>query len=162
MRRLALAVLSLAFLAACQPGVAPLTDEDITALNDIRTAYVETTLAGGCDAHAALYAENAVLLAQNESTVEGREAIKAACEAAEVPQDFTLTALEIDGYGDLAFDRGTWTWTGAAADTVEAATLTGKYVTILRKQADGSWLVTVDMWNSDAPLPQPEPEPEES
>jgi ketosteroid isomerase-like protein len=28
----------------------------------------------------------------------------------------------------------------------------GKYVVILQKQPDGSWLVVVDIWNSDLPL----------
>jgi len=50
MRRLTLSVLSVAVLAACQPGVAPLTDEDIEVLNDMRTAHVQATLAGDCDA----------------------------------------------------------------------------------------------------------------
>jgi ketosteroid isomerase-like protein len=158
MRRLVLAVLSLAFLAACQPGVAPLTDEDIAALNALRAAGVEATLAGDCDAGIALYADNAVVLPQDEPTVEGRAAMRDGCAADEEPppQEFTLTSLEIDGYGDLAFDRGTWSWTGAAADSAEAITFTGKYVSIARKQADGSWLWTVDIWNSDAPFPQPE------
>jgi ketosteroid isomerase-like protein len=157
MRRLTLSVLSLAFLAACQPGVAPLTDEDATALENGRAAYIQATLAGDCDAQNATFAENAVVLPQDQPTVEGRAAIKAACEAEEATiQDFTLTSLEVDGYGDLAFDRGTWSETIVTEDMEEPLTLTGKYLTILRKQADGSWLVTVDIWNTDAPMPQPE------
>jgi uncharacterized protein (TIGR02246 family) len=157
MRHLALAVLSLAFLAACQAGVAPLTEEDIAALNALRTTYAEAVLAGDCDADNALFAENGVRLPQDQPTLEGRAAIKAACEAEEATfQDFTLTLLEVDGYGDLAFDRGTWSQTIVAEGMEEPLTLTGKYVAIARKQADGSWLLTVDMWNSDAPLPQPE------
>jgi len=157
MRRLTLSVLCLAFLAACQAGVAPLTEDDIGALNALRTAYIEAVLAGDCDAANALYAENAVVLPQDQPTVEGRAAIKATCEADEATfQNFTLTPLEVDGYGDLAFDRGTWSETIVTEDMEEPLMLSGKYLTILRKQADGSWLVTVDIWNSDAPLPQPE------
>jgi ketosteroid isomerase-like protein len=32
----------------------------------------------------------------------------------------------------------------------------GKYLTICRKQADGSWKVARAMFNSDLPLPAPE------
>ena len=104
-----------------------------------------------------MYAEDIVVLPPNGPTVEGRAASRAACEAGETTiQDFTLTSLDIDGYGDLAFDRGTWSQTIVAEGMEEPLTLTGKYVAIARKQADGSWLLTVDMWNSDAPLPQPE------
>ena len=36
----------------------------------------------------------------------------------------------------------------------EPMTDTGKYLVLLRKQADGSWLMTTVIWNSDAPPPQ--------
>jgi ketosteroid isomerase-like protein len=55
----------------------------------------------------------------------------------------------------LAYDRGTYSMTitppGAAA--IEDR---GKYLTIYRKQADGSWKVLRVMYNSDLPLPAPE------
>ncbi len=157
MRRLVFAVLSLAFLAACQPGVAPLTDEDITALNNLTAAYIQATLAGDCDASHAMLAEDAVLLPQDEPMIEGRAAMIAACEAEEVTvQDFTINSVQIDGYGDLAFDRGTWSETLVSEDMAEPLTISGKYVLISRKQADDSWLWTVLIWNLDAPLPQPE------
>ena len=157
MRRLVFAVLSLALLTGCQPGVAPLTDEDIAALNNLTAAFVQATLAGDCDASNAVLAENAVLLPQDEPMIEGRAAMIAACEAEEATvQDFTITSAQIDGYGDLAFDRGTWSETLVFEGMTEPLTLSGKYVLVSRKQADGSWLWTVLIWNLDAPLPQPE------
>jgi ketosteroid isomerase-like protein len=33
----------------------------------------------------------------------------------------------------------------------------GKYVTVWRKQADGSWRVVRDVFNSDLPVPGPVP-----
>jgi ketosteroid isomerase-like protein len=156
MRRLTLSVLSLTFLAACQPGAAPLSDEDVAALNDLRDTYVQAVLAGDADAAAAMYADNAIVMPADAPAIEGRAAIRAYEAEEAAPQDFTLTSVEIDGRGGLAYDRGTWSWTGVVVDTAEAVTLTGKYVSISRKQADGSWLVTVDIWNADAPIPQPE------
>lgn len=157
MRRLALAVLSLAVLAACQPEVGLLSEEDVAAIRNIATSYTQAVVAGDVDAVVAVYTENAVLLPPNTAMVQGRAAIRAASEADTlVTQELTLTSAEIDGRGDVAFDRGTWTWTGLAADTAEAVTETGNYLVIARKQADGSWLWAVDIWNSDTPLPQPE------
>lgn len=53
--------------------------------------------------------------------------------------------------GDLGYTVGTYELTvrpeGAAVVTV------GKYVTLWKKQADGSWKVAVDCFNADSPPP---------
>jgi ketosteroid isomerase-like protein len=63
-----------------------------------------------------------------------------------------MTAVEIDGHDDLAFDRGTWSWTGREAAGMELVTQTGNYLSIARRQTDGSWRYSAMMWNSDTPL----------
>ena len=158
MRRLALAVLSLAFLAACQPGVAPLTHEDIAALNALRAAYIEGAVAGDADYVAAVFSEDALWWGADAPAIEGRAAIRALHEPApgRTVQDFTITSLGLDGYGDLAFDRGTWSETYVDEGVDEPVTVVGKYVVIARKQDDGTWLWTLDIWNTDTPMPQPE------
>ena len=158
MRRLALAGVSLVILTACGPGVAPLTDEDIAALDALRSAYTEAVLAGDADAQAAQFTEDALWLGADAPAIQGRAAIRAAHEPdpSVTVQEFTITSLEIDGYGDLAFDHGTWSQTYVAEGMAEPVTVVGKYVTIVRKQDDGSWRWAVDIWNSDAPMPRPE------
>jgi len=163
MRRLILPVM-LIVVAACQePGVAPLTDEDIAALGALRAAYVQGALSGDADAQAAQFAEDAIYYPPDTPALQGRAAIRAAA-AAEAPgmtvQDFTITSLEVDGYGDLAFDRGTWTDTIVIEGMAEAITMTGSYIAIARKQADGSWLWTSCIAGTDAPMPQFEEPPE--
>ena len=60
--------------------------------------------------------------------------------------------MEIQGQGDMAYDRGTYSMavTPAGAAPIEDH---GKYLTIWRKQADGSWKVARAIFNSDLPLP---------
>jgi ketosteroid isomerase-like protein len=70
--------------------------------------------------------------------------------------EFTVTSAAIDGMNGLAFDRGTWSWTGTPPGMSEPITETGKYLTIARRQEDGRWLWTADIWNSDTPIPEPE------
>ena len=70
--------------------------------------------------------------------------------------EFTVTAEKIDGAGDLAFDRGIWTWTGTPPGATEPTSDSGKYLGISRRQEDGTWLWTEMIWNSDMPVPQPE------
>jgi ketosteroid isomerase-like protein len=157
MRRIVLSAFALTVLAACQPEVGPLSDEDFAAVRGIGTSYALAVSAGDADAVAALYTESATEMPPDMPAREGQAAIRAAYEAeAGVVEEFTLSPVEIDGRAGLAFDRGTWSWTGVIADTLEAVTLTGKYMVILRKQEDGSWLMTDAIWNSDAPMPQPE------
>ncbi len=161
MLRLALAAISLASLTACQPGepgVAPLSDEDIAALRDLQAAYNAGVLAWDADARVAVFAEDAVYLAPGAPAIEGRAAILAALDVPVPPDegliDFTNTSLETYGQGDLAFDRGTLTYVGESmGDTV---TMNGKYVLIARRQADGSWRWTAAIWNFDGPWPEPE------
>jgi uncharacterized protein (TIGR02246 family) len=156
MRRFVLVAFALSLLTACRPGAAPLSDEDIAALNALTDAYGESVLAGDTDGQAAMFAEDGLWWGADAPAVEGRAAIRDAMEP--VPgmtvQDFTSTLLEIDGYGDLAFVRGTWSETFVAEGMEEPITITGKAVAIFRKQEDGSWLCTVDIWNTDAPMPQ--------
>ena len=155
MRRLALVIPSLALLAGCQPGVAPLSDNDIGALAQLRAAYIEAVLANNCEAETAQTAEDIVFMPANEPMVEGRAAFTDLSETGVSqgpPQDFTITSLAIDGYGDLAVDRGTWSQM-SAPEGAEPVTVTGKYVVIARKQADDSWLWTALIYNYDAPLP---------
>jgi len=103
----------------------------------------------------ALYTDDAMVMAPNEAAVQGKAAIQAWMEAPPPISNFQMQSLEIEGRGDLAYDRGTYsvTVTPAGAAPIEVH---GKYLTILRKQADGSWKVQRDIWNSDLPLPVPE------
>jgi ketosteroid isomerase-like protein len=158
-------ILSLILLVAvaCQPGVGPLTDEDVAALRDLGQSYVRGFSANDAGAVAAVYAEGAVEMPPNIPARDGVDAIRAAYasyfEAGAETVEFTMTAAEIDGIGGVAFDRGTWLWTGREGGRTEHVTQTGKYLSIARRQEDGSWRYAAMIWNSDHPLEQlPSPE----
>ena len=53
--------------------------------------------------------------------------------------------------GDLAYTVGRWESRAQGADGQWQATGSGNYVTIWRRQADGSWKVAVDIGNQDPP-----------
>ncbi len=83
----------------------------------------------------------------NQELVIGRSAIRNFFSALTV-SDFQLEPIEIDGRGDLAFARGTYSWTVRIGDGEPVADH-GKWLTIWREQADGTWLLSQDIWNSD-------------
>ncbi|MFQ5962049.1 MAG: YybH family protein, partial [Candidatus Methylomirabilales bacterium] len=53
---------------------------------------------------------------------------------------------------DLAYEMGAYTLT-IQPEGGQAQTDTGKYVVVWTRQADGSWKLAVDIWNSNAPPP---------
>jgi uncharacterized protein (TIGR02246 family) len=157
-RSVLLAALALALAStACQPPAqeaAGLSEEDVATIAASPDAFAEAMLAGDWAAVAALYTEDAVFMHPNRPAVEGRAAIQARMEQLRPFEQFEATIVEIDGRGDLAFVRATYSETYTVEGTPEPIHDTGKYVEIWRKQPDGSWLIAVEIWNSDLPLPE--------
>jgi ketosteroid isomerase-like protein len=126
---------------ACQPGVGPLTDEDVAALRDLGQTYVRGFSANDAGTVAAVYAEGAVEMPPNIPARDGVDAIRAAYasyfEAGAETVEFTIRE----------------------GGRTEPVTQTGKYLSIARRQEDGSWRYAAMIWNSDQPLEQlPSPE----
>jgi uncharacterized protein (TIGR02246 family) len=155
MRRIVFAAFALTVLAACQTESVELSADDVAAIADLRTSYTQALIAGDADGIAVQYADNATEMPPDMPAREGRAAIRAAYENS-VAAAFATTSMEIDGRDGLAFDRGTFSMTSVATDTAPAVTIVGKYILIVREQADGSWLWSSTIWNTDAPMPQPE------
>lgn len=147
-----LTALSCAVLA-CQPVPARLSEADIAAIRAGAASFVANALARRDSANAALFTENGVFLPPNEPAVAGRAAIQAWFSAFPPMSDFKTQIVEIDGLGDLAYVRGTYSLTIAAAGRTPAISDHGKYLEIRRRQSDGRWLTMYDMFNSDVPLP---------
>jgi ketosteroid isomerase-like protein len=157
-RTLLLAVLALAFAStACQPPAqeAPgLSEEDVAAIRTVMEAGAEAEEAGDWAALVALGTEDFVWMPPNVEILEGRAAIIAFVEESGLQiQESLVSATEIDGRGDLAYFRATYRLRMSFGDA-EPITDVGKWIAILRKQADGSWLHSAWIWNSDLPLPE--------
>ncbi len=153
-----LAVLTLALAStACQPPAqeaAGLSEEDVGAIESTVASYVQSALASDFAEWVALHTEDAVLLPPNEPAVKGRAAIQNWMAAFSLT-DLTITPLEIDGRDGLAYVRAPYSLSGTlTADMSEVVTDSGRGVWLLRKQPDGSWLIALDIWNSDLPLPE--------
>jgi len=143
-------VLTFAFaITACQTGVAPLSDEDVAAIRSLVQSFGDAALAGDFATAAESYAVDAVFMPPNAPIYEGRDAEVGHLEAAPPVLSYSSALVEVDGYGDLAYARGTYSLSLlVGADTVA---MEGKWVQIFRKQPDGSWFITLDIWNSNAP-----------
>ena len=55
--------------------------------------------------------------------------------------------MELVVDGSTAYERGVATMT-TQAGAAQPKTSKGKYVTVMRRQSDGSWKLVLDIWNS--------------
>jgi uncharacterized protein (TIGR02246 family) len=157
------------FAAACRPAPregqpaaadaagAPLSAADQAAIRAADTAFSTAAGAGDAAGLAAMYVPNASLMPPNAATVQGREAIQkfwgAFVDAYQV--NIALRAEEVEGHGDLAYSRGRYTLDlTPKAKGPAAAHDEGKFLTIFRRQPDGTWQLAVDMYSSDLPVPK--------
>lgn len=145
------------FITACQvppPEPAALSEQDITAIEESTDAFAQASLEKNWNAVAQLYTEDAMFMPPNRAAVEGRTAIEEWLEDSPPMTDFKLNTEEIDGRGDLAFVRGTYSMAFVPEGASEPVQDNGKYIEIRRKQPDGSWLIARDIFNSDLPIPE--------
>ena len=149
-----------ALLACSQgaPGERGMADNRAADERAVRTA--DSLLAAAVetkdvDRTAALYADDAVQLPVAEPLVSGRPAIREEWAKVYGIPGFTnksrLESVEVSG-GSLAYTRGTYESTMLAPDG-KPTTERGKWITVWRRQADGKWLVAVDISNTDSPPP---------
>jgi ketosteroid isomerase-like protein len=133
---------------------AKLTDKDVAGIKASTGAFAKGVLAAEYAAVSNLYTETASFLPPHEKALAGRAPIEAWMKGLPPVKEFKLDPVEIDGRGDLAFVKGTFTLTLLPPGAPGPITDVGKYVEIRRRQADGSWLIAVDIFNSDLPPPQ--------
>jgi uncharacterized protein (TIGR02246 family) len=124
------------------------------SIDDFGAAWETAALTNDGAALAALYAEDAVVLAPGASLMSGRAEIESGFAEMMGATPFTAIEIVTDGVdvsasGDLAYGYGTFTST----NTVDGQPFedTGKWTSI-HENRDGQWVTVLDIWNSDAPM----------
>jgi len=146
-------VVCLGFSVGCQR--AGLSEADRTAVHQAQENDVKLTNAQNWEGDLALYEEDAILMPPYVAAIQGKAPIQAWMKADPPISNLQEQSLEIEGQGNLAYDRGTYSMTvnHVSAPPIEDH---GKYLTIWRKQAGGLWKISRAIYNSDLPLPAPE------
>jgi ketosteroid isomerase-like protein len=142
-------------IVACQPPAqeaGALSDEDVAAIREKTNVFVQAALANDWAAAAEIYSEDVVLMLPGAPVMEGR----ATWQAWVASFNLTVTQYsneiqEIDGRADLAFVRGSFSESLMFEGAPEPVSDTGKYLQIWRRGPDGTWLVTLEIWNLDEP-----------
>ena len=131
------------FLTGCaRPPSRSITD-DRRAVEATVNRYVEATNSGDAEALAQLYEDDAVLLPPDHQPVEGRAAIGEFWRQG-TDEGLEVTTLRLDVDGGIGYLVAQYT----LPETDEEPADSGKTVMCLKRQQDGSWKVTADIWNS--------------
>ena len=124
-----------------------------TAVVEAAQALWEEAFATGDGAKVAemAFTEDARLLPPGEPMVEGREAIAQYWQAGfdAGVEDLQLDLISVEMVGDdTMIETGTWAVT---VPTEDGATMQvgGESLVIWKREADGVWRMSQDMWNND-------------
>jgi len=142
---------------ACVPA-----PPDMVALrktvDDYNNASKDAMLSGNSDKLMTYYEADALEMAPNSPVVKGKENILAfQQQMAKAGMKFNAVdfqTLELTADGKSAYEIGSYDMTMTMSPAGEMKDK-GKYIALWRQQADGSWKVHAETWNTDMPMPPP-------
>jgi ketosteroid isomerase-like protein len=134
---------------------ARLTANDEAAIRQALDAEMKAADAADAAGWASLYTSNAIVLRPHATAVQGRDAIQQWLATLPHISNAKAQGVEVMGYGDLAYLRGAYSMTFSIPGVPSPIDEWGKFLQIYRKQSDGSWKMTREIYNSDLPLPVP-------
>ena len=112
---------------------------------------------GGKDADriAAHFTDGGNVMIPNVPMMTGKDAIAKGMKGAFADPKWSLALqpvqVEVSRGGDLGYTRGTYVLIATDPASRQAVNEKGRFVTIFRKQADGSWKAVQDINNAEAP-----------
>jgi ketosteroid isomerase-like protein len=131
---------------------------DEAAIRKADSDWVEAARSKHVDAWLAFYTDDAVVLPPNDKVANGREsARKSVDDLLSLPAlsiTWQPTNVAVAHSGDLAYLTGAYSIAFKGANG-EPLTDQGKLLEVWKKQPDGKWLCSADIWNSDLPASPP-------
>lgn len=142
-----------ATLAGCQRAAAPKPSfaEDLAAITAFNAKYLGSINAEDIKTLSALTDEDHIILIPNRAPIVGKAANDAAnggaFERFDFDESWTPEETVIDG--DLGYQRGTFTTSSVPKAGGDKRVVSGAFLRIYRRQPDGQWRMTRDMFNTD-------------
>ena len=148
-----LALVIAATLSGCQRAAPPKPSfaEDLAAITAFNAKYLGSINAEDIKTLSALTDDDHVILIPNRMPIVGKPANDAANGSAFERFDFdeSWTPEETVIDGDLGYQRGTFTTSSTPKAGGDKRVVSGAFLRIYRRQPDGQWRMTRDMFNSD-------------
>ncbi len=148
-----LALFLAAALTGCQRAAPPKPSfaEDVAAITAFNAKYLGAINAEDIKTLSALTDDNHIIFPPNRKPIFGKAANDASNGSAFERFDFdeTWTPEETVIDGNLAYQRGTFTTSSVPKAGGDKRSVSGAFLRIYRRQPDGQWRMTHDMFNSD-------------
>lgn len=146
-----------ALLTGCTGEVSDAHDAGVSALKDTEAAWVKDASTKDVEKWLAYYADDASVLLADTPILTGKDAIRGELKPMMADPNFAVTfgptKVDVAKSGDLGYTQGAYSMTVSDPKTKAPVTEKGKYLTVYRKQTDGTWKAVEDTFMSDAPLP---------
>ena len=124
---------------------------DEKAVRDADEQWSKVAAAKDLDKTVSFYADGAVVLPPNQAVVTTKDGIRNLWKGfldSLTDISWKTTRVETAKSGDMAYLIGTYEMT-----MKDGTKDKGKYCEVWKKQADGKWKVSADMFSSDLPVP---------
>ena len=125
-----------------------------TAIDSVNKGVIDAFTKGDPTALAAHYESDAIVMAPNGPAWKGRSGIEESAKGMfgqAAIKDMKLETDDLVVSGDLAVETGRYSMT-VEPKGGKAAPDKGKYLVVWRRQADGSWKIHRDIWNTDTEM----------
>lgn len=156
MRESLLAAMAYLSLAACNPLTRDAAANEAESVKAADAALQQAVAANDLNKIMVHYADTAVLMPAAEPAISGKAAITKEWEhilaIPELENTSKLARVEVAASNDLAYTMGSYRsrMMGESGVLVDEP---GKWLSIWKKQPDGSWRIIVEAYNTDTPPP---------
>lgn len=151
MKPLVPALLVLLVFTGCASTMSSSTNDAQTYIQSTTPRFISSFNSGDWNAVSGYYADDAVLLMPNADAMRGTAAIRAGFNSMNgMNARLNLTSDRVVQSGDLAYETGTYTMSMTPSGG-NAMNDRGKYLTVWRRQADGTWKIVADAINTSMP-----------
>ena len=152
-------LLSLLCLMGCfqQRDAVHSDNEDVAAIAAVSKERADAFNQGNAAAIAAHFAEDALLMAPDKPTLKGKAAVQSYYQQIFDEYETALKSNydEVKVSGDLAYGRGFAEVLLTPKRGGQTVKSTAKYINIMKRQTDGTWITTHDIWNANEPPARP-------
>lgn len=127
---------------------------DVIQVYELWNEYAAAMTAGDMERWLSLWIEGGIRMPPGAPRRVGKEQIRAEMQ----PRfdlfntNMTVNPEEVRVLGDQAYSHGLYAFTMTPKGGGDTAEVSGKFLTVLEKQVDGSWKIAIDCFNYDAPL----------
>ena len=136
-------------LLACGQQTKQLAHENVRLIEDVDKAYVNAVLEQNWKALVEIFTDEVVYMPPNADAIVGRQTNLDRFQKREWNSvEYEHKILDINGSGIVGYVYGTYTFSIDLKNTGETFSGKGKYLSVLKKQEDGEWLIDKMIWNS--------------